>query len=398
MKQESSNYTYYSKSRISNEESIVFFSANLPLAGEFLTKDQRGLESTYPLTLSFCPKSTSVQVNEVVHPKKLFSNYFYKTGDIKTLVDHLANSSEEIKNKFSYSKIMDVGCNDFSFLRNFIGYSDLIVGVDPSNISKINQPNECNLENDFFTFKNSQTIKEKYGEFDLIFSSNNFAHIENLQDYTKGIANLLSSTGSFVCEIHWVGTMLEKMQFPFIYHEHMYYHTLKALIFLLNQHGLYINDVQEINIHGGSIRFFASKENKQNVTVQNFLQKEEKLGLYDIETYHNFANKIQLLKENSRKFFNKAKQDNKKIYAYGASGQGNTLMSIFEITKEDILYIIDDSPIKNGLFSPKNHIEIKDKKFLETNTPDFIYLLAYTFEKEIKLKNLNINTEWILPI
>lgn len=389
---------YYDYSRISNKKAEVFFTASLPLAGEFLTKDQIGQENVYPLTLSFCPVSSSVQVNEVINAEKLFKNYFYKTGDIKTLVDHFKQTSNLLQRHLLCRKVMDIGCNDFTFLKNFIGKSDLILGVDPSDVSKKHQPFGCALENTFFTFDQSEKIKNQYGEFDLIFSSNNFAHIEDLHDYTKGVSNLLSNNGAFVCEVHWVGTMIEKMQFPFIYHEHMYYHSLKALIYLLKRHGLYINDVQEIDIHGGSIRFVASKINSATIYVQEFLDKEEKLGLYDIKTYHNFARKVEELKQRAREFFEQAKKDGKTVYAYGASGQGNTLMSIFEITKDDIQYIIDDSPIKNGLFTPKNRIEIKDRDFLTNHPPDFIYLLAYTFEKEIKAKNQDIKTKWILPI
>ena len=392
------DYTYYKDSRISGEDSIPFFFTDLPLAGEFLTKDQIDIEKIYPLTLSFCPKSSSVQVNEIVHADKLFKNYFYKTGDIQTLVDHFREASTDIKRHMPCAKIMDIGCNDFTFLKNFIGTSDVVLGIDPSDISKTYQPNGCMLENTFFTAEHSLKVKKQYGEFDLIFSSNNFAHIENLHDYTEGVANLLSDNGSFVCEVHWVGTMLQKMQFPFIYHEHMYYHSLKAIIYLLEKHGLYVNDVERINIHGGSIRFLASKSEKQTDYVKKFLKEEEDMGLYNLETYKNFARKIEELKEKSRIFFQESKEKGKTVYGYGASGQANTLMSIFGITKEDLFVIIDDSPLKQGLYTPKNHILIKDRGFLLESPPDCIYLFAHTFEKEIRGKNKEIKSEWVLPI
>lgn len=388
------DYKYYNYSRISNQKSEVFFSTSIPLAGEFLTKEQIGQEKLYPLTLSFCPISSSVQVNEVINAEKLFKNYFYKTGSIKTLVDHFQEASNLIKQKFSYTKIMDIGCNDFTFLKNFIGNSDIILGVDPSDISKKYQPTDCSLENSFFNFQQSEKLKDKYGKFDLIFSSNNFAHIEDLQDYTQGISNLLSENGTFVCEVHWVGSMLQQMQFPFIYHEHMYYHTLKAIIYLLNKYGLTVNDVEQINTHGGSIRFFASKNNFCSSNVEEFLKHEEEIGLYDINTYFEFASKIQALKNESRRKFDEHKRLGHKVYGYGASGQANTLMNIFGITKDDLEYIIDDSPIKNNLYTPINNIQIKDSSFLNENPPDYIHVLAYTFLKEIKEKNKHLNCKW----
>ena len=392
------DYKVYKRSRISGLTSKPFMNVNLPLAGQFLSEEEVGSESAYPLTLSFCEDSSSIQVNEVIKPEILFKKYFYKTGAINSLVDHLRETSEVIQNKFNYAKIADLGCNDFSFLKNFIGKSDLVLGVDPSDVSFNNLPDGCKLENDFFSKGKSNFIKDKYGEFDVIFSSNNFAHIENIRDYVEGIFNLLSDDGVFVCEVHWAGSIIQNMQFCFIYHEHMYYHTLKALNYLLADYGLYINDVDEINIHGGSIRLYASKKPNRSEKVDAFLKKEDDLGLYKFETYEKFSLKINNLKQRSKDFFVEQKALGNKVFGYGASGQANTLMNIFEVTKDDLDFIIDDSPLKENLFTPINNIQIKNKEFLHQEQPDSVYILAYTFAKEIKNKNKNLNCLWKIPV
>jgi hypothetical protein len=188
------------------------------------------------------------------------------------------------------------------------------------------------------------------------------------------------------------------MQFSFIYHEHLYYYTLKSLKYLLEKYNLYINDVDEIDIHGGSIRIFASKNNIKNQSVDKFLLKEEQIGLYNFETYKNFAEKINILKKKNKLFFKECKENNKTVVGYGASGQANTIMSFFNITKDDLSDIIDDSPLKHGLLTPQNHIEIKNKDFLLKRNPDYIYVLAYTFFDEIKNKNKELKSTWIKPI
>jgi len=392
------DYTNYKKSRISGKESKMFLHTEMPLAGGFLKRGDIDKDKTYPLTLSFCKESCCVQVNESINPKILFNRYFYKTGAIKTLTNHLSSSAEKIKLRYKHSKIADIGCNDFTFLKNFLGESDTLVGVDPSDISKQNEMTGISLENTFFNSETSDDLINKHGHFDVVFSSNNFAHIEDIQDYTKGIANLLSKNGTFICEVHWLGTIINKTQFSFIYHEHLYYYTLKSLKYLLSKYGLYINDVDEIDIHGGSIRIFASKKEKESKSVRSLLLKEEGMGLYNLSTYKNFAKKIENLKLKSKKFFNECKKENKLVVGYGASGQANTIMSLFDIDKEDLLYIVDDSPLKHGMFTPKNHIEIKDKKNINKDNPDYIYVLAYTFFDEIKNKNKDIKTTWIKPI
>jgi len=391
-------FKYFSNSRISNGPSEVFLKADLPLAGQFLKKEEIGQDKTFPLSLSFCEKSSSIQVNESINPSILFKNYFYKTGTIGTLSNHLRETSELIKSAYKCDKILELGCNDFTFLKNFLGFSNVIVGVDPSDVSLNNQTQGISLENDFFDYELSKWNLLKYGEFDLIFSSNNFAHIENIQDYVKGIENLLSKDGKFVFEVHWAGTLIQKNQFCFIYHEHLYYHTLKALKFLLENNGLYVNDVEEINIHGGSIRVIASKIENQSVRVDEFLKKEEAFGLYNIETYKKFANNISDLKRESRLFFNLASQNKLSICGYGASGQANTLMSLFDISSEDLKFIVDDSELKHGLYTPRNHIPIVSPQELYRQKPDYVYVLAYTFFEEIMERNKKYGGKFICPI
>jgi len=399
MKTPEKDYKVFKYSRISDKSSEVFLETYLPLAGQFLKAEEVGCDKIFPLSLSFCKESSSIQVNESINPQILFNKYLYKTGAINTLSQHLINTSSLIKNNFKHDKILDLGCNDFTFLKNFLNCSNTILGVDPSDVSEKNKINGIDLENTFFSFDQSEKIYSKYGNFDIIFSSNNFAHIEDIKDYTKGISNLLSDSGTFICEVHWAGTLIKNMQFPFIYHEHLYYHTLKALNFLLKKFNLFINKVEKIDIHGGSIRFFASKNTHIDKSVEDLLIEEEKMKLYEIETYHSFAKKIEQLKVSSKQKISELKNKGKIIYGYGASGQANTLMSFFEIQKDDLKFIIDDSPLKNGLFTPKNHIEIKNRDFLNKNLPDSIYVLAYTFIEEIIKRNKNLyGIEWIPAI
>jgi SAM-dependent methyltransferase len=391
-------YLDFKNSRISEKVSKPFLRADLPLAGQFLKEEEIGTDFSFPLTLSFCDISTSIQVNESIDPNILFKKYLYKTGTINTLVNHFADCANMIINELKHESILDLGCNDFTFLKNFLGKSKTILGIDPSDISKNNQVDGISLENEFFSHSLSEGLKSKYGQFDVIFSSNNFAHIENIRDYTSGISNLIKDGGTFVCEVHWVGALIKNIQFPFIYHEHLYYHTLKALSYLLNQYGLFIYRVQDINVHGGSMRIFASKtSNKQDESVESFYNKEDSLGLYRFQTYLEFSDKILQLKKSSREILNKLKDKNKKIYGYGASGQANTLMSFFDITKDDLSFIIDDSPVKHNLYTPKNHIQIKNREFLNQHPANDIYILAYTFEKEIREKNKDLLVDWHFP-
>jgi len=396
-------YKKYNYCRISDSENLkTFFSLETALAGGFLKNENLCKEEKkYPLTVSFCPESSLVQVNEIVSAEVLFSDYFYKTGSIKTLTNHFSEMAEEYKLISNNKNIVEIGCNDFSMLGNLIGSQyKKIIGVDPSNVSKNFQPTGTILYNTCFNSEIADKIVIEHGRADIISASNCFAHIENIKDVTLGIKKLLSKNGTAVIEVHWLGNIIKNYQFPFIYHEHMYYYSLKAMEYLMSQFDLSIFDVKHINIHGGSIRYYichnGAKEIRENVAS---LEKEEReLNLYDENTYLNYSEQVKLLGLELKNLIAKLKKENKKIYGYGASGQANTLMAFYGITKDEIPLIIDDAPLKVGCYTPNNHIPIVNSDILNTEPPDYILCFAYTFIEEIIKRNKKFNGKWIVPL
>lgn len=397
------NFKRYDTCRISGSHNLIhFFKFETALAGGFLkSESQFKDEIIYPLTLSYCPESYLVQVNEVIDGDVLFSEYFYKTGTIKTLVDHFSTFSQTILNEFSDKQsILEIGCNDFTFLKNFASSAfTKVIGVDPSDISKNNEIDDISLYNTFFSTSLAKQIKNEHGKIDLITTSNSFAHIEDIQNVTEGIKDLLSSDGSLIIEVHWLGSLIRNLQFPFIYHEHMYYYSLRSLSYLLNKYGLEVYKVEHIAIHGGSVRFFCGHTNEHIIheSVEALEKEELELSLYSTTTYLDFTSKVDQIKNTTMKFIEGVVGEGKKIYGYGASGQANTLMAYYGIEKKHIAKIIDDSPLKIGCFTPKNHLPIVAADILKEDPPEYIFCFAYTFFKEISQKT-KTDAAWIIPL
>lgn len=379
-----------------------FFFFETPLAGGFL-KDKKDFinDKYYPLTLLFCEDCNLVQVKEIIDPNLLFTNYFYSSSSIKTLVDHFKLYSEEIINIYpKKSKILEIGCNDGVLLKQLQGNDYLLVGVDPSDVAKSAEKSlsEVKIYNKFFTSDVTKIINFNHGKFDLITSSNNFAHIDDIKNVVDDVSFLLKNDGTFVIEVHWLGALIKNMQFPFIYHEHMSYWSLHSLNKLLNQYGLEVYKLTNINIHGGSIRFYCGFKGKRpiDLSVLALYTLEVEYGLNNLETFKTFSNNCEKLKD---KFWETIKSvGNNKIYGYGSSGQANTFMFYMGIGKDIIPYIIDDSKIKIGCFTPGNHIPIVSSDILNNNPPDYLLLFAYTFSNEIIQKNTNFTGKWIIPL
>jgi SAM-dependent methyltransferase len=373
----------------------------MPAAGGFLEKSQLGAEKIYPLTLSYCPDSHLVQIREVIPADEVFTKYSYKTGTIKTLVNHFNQLSSKYK---SSDKILELGCNDLTFLKNFDG-GPCVVGIDPSDVSqkahKEGNFKSIQLENCFFNKAESSRIVEKYGKFDKIFSFNNFAHITDIRDYVSGVKDCLSDNGDFVVEVHYFGTIIDNKQFPFIYHEHQYYYTAHSLQKLLDTVDMEIYNYEFIDIHGGSIRCYIS--HKAARKKEGYFFTMDRLFKYEIDKKYldtsylvEFFANIAKIKKKTLNKLKSFKKKNKTIAAYGASGQATMLFSFYGIDTSLVSFIIDDSPLKIGKYMPKSHIPIVSRE--EIKNADVVLITAYTFAKEIIEKNKEFNKTWIIPL
>lgn len=398
--------TNYDHCRISGSKNLIpFLKCEIPLAGGFLkSEDEFATDKNYPLTLSFCPDSGLVQVNEAIRPDILFKNYFYKTGSIKTLSDHFEEMARMLKDENPNNKrpsILEIGCNDFSMLKHLVGSKfNPIIGVDPSDVSKNNQVEGVKLINEPFTKELAQKIVTEHGRVDYIVACNCFAHIENIKDVAEGIKIALKEFGTAIIEVHWLGHIIANMQFPFIYHEHQYYYSLKSIGYLLNQFGLSVYKAEHIPIHGGSIRYYVGYNDNHQIdySVDVLGIQEMRLNLYEQDTFVTFEDKIQRLKHDTLTLLDRLKITGKSVAGYGASGQANTLLSLYGITKKQIPYIVDDAPLKIGCFTPHTHIPIVSSKVLKEKPTDFIFCLAYTFINEIRGRNPQVHSNWIVPL
>jgi len=390
--------------RISNKNTKSFLSFSMPLAGSFLVSSTDPNEY-FPLTMEFCEDSGLVQVAEDISPEKLFSKYMYKTGTIQTLVDHFKQSAKLIYNNFTFDTIIEIGCNDLTFLKNFIDQNKNIIGIDPSDIARKAALEKGNntiaLLNTFFNDKIANSIADRYHNTNIIYSSNCFAHISDIKNVTLGVKKLLTDDQSvFICEVHWLGSIIKNLQFPFIYHEHIFYYSLKSLSYLLDMFDIDIYKIEHIPTHGGSIRYYCCNRDARPIenSVFELIQEELDLGLYSFDTFDNFGKKVLQLGKSVKEILIDLKNQGKKIVAYGASGQANTLLSVYDIDSSLVPFIIDDSPLKINKYTSSGLIPIKSSKFLYEHQPDYILCLAYTFFNEIYNKHSSLNCKWIIPL
>jgi methylation protein EvaC len=396
------------------KETLVPFMdfGEVALAGGFLKESAFSEEKKHPLVIAFCTTCYAVQVERTVDPEILFRDYFYFSSAIGTLREHFARYATEVVGRFlpdpAKGTVVEIGCNDGVLLRPLADEGvGKVIGVDPAKnvVETINDP-RITVVNDFFGTRVASHVGATHGKADLVCANNMFAHLEEINDVTKGVADLLSDEGVFIFEVHYLGSILEELQYDMMYHEHLYYYSILALDIHLARHGLAIFDVAKIPIHGGSIRVYAAKQGSARVqeetdAVREFRGREKARGYDTLVAYEKFAAACARNREKIRDTVHAVLKEGGKIAGYGASGRANTVLQYCGLTTNDLAYIVDDAPAKQGFFTPGTHIPIKARTILEEDPPTHLLLFAWAFYDEIRKKNdayIAQGGKFILPL
>jgi SAM-dependent methyltransferase len=403
--------THRDDCRICGSKDLVKFLSlgNMPLAGGFIHMDQIKDEKSYPLDVYFCRNCKEVQLLDVVSADVLFEDYRFLSSVTRTLSEHFHEYAATMKNRFKLGKdslVVEFGSNDGVLQKPFEDMGVKAVGFEPAkNVAKLAMAKGLTVVNDFFNTRTVKPVIEKYGHANLICANNVFAHIDDMHEAMRTIKLLLKPNGVFVFEVHYLADLLEKYQYDMIYHEHLMYHSLAPLSHLMHLFGMEIFDVERIPIHSGSIRVYSrlaeNRSEKISENVGNLLKTERTMGLYEEETFSKFAENIEAKRDELVETVKELRSKGKRIVGYGASGRASVQLNFCKLDPEDIGYVVDMSPEREGRVMPGVHMPIVDPKVLRTDKPDYAILFAYNYEKEVLGKEtefLDNGGRFIIPL
>lgn len=379
-----------------------------PLCDTLLTqKSLNEPEKTYPLRMIWCENCTGVQIDycvdgsEVYHP-----DYPYKSGVTKELVEYQVKIGQGLIKKFNLKEgdlVIDVGSNDGTLLSGFKGTGIKTVGIEPTNIAKLANLAGIETVQAFFNIETSEKVKEKYGQANVIVTTNTFAHMQGLGEFIMGAYNLLKDGGVFVSETHYLLDALQGGQFDTIYHEHLRTYSLHSLIALFDQYDFTVVDVERGERYGGNIRVYAAKGKGKEVSqaVTDLLKKEKEAGLDKIETYTKFADRVKKARLEFVDFLIKAKKEGKSIVGNSCPGRSSTLLNYYGIDTELLPYLAEQpQSLKLGMYLPGKHIPVVNNQRLIDEQPNYVVLLAWHYAKPImqQLKARGLKSDFIIPL
>jgi len=363
-----------------------------PPSNAYLTEsDLSKPEKYYPLKILVCSHCWLVQTDDYTQADELFSpDYAYFSSTSSSWLEHASNYAKMMIRDQSLdqnSMVIEVASNDGYLLKNFVDAGIPCLGIEPTNSTaeaaeKLGIP----VIRKFFGENLGQQLAIEGNQADLIIGNNVYAHVPDINDFTRGLKSVLKPGGTITLEFPHLMRLIENNQFDTVYHEHFSYLSLAAVSRIFKAAKLRIYRVEELQTHGGSLRVYGCHTDDPrpiDSSLSNVLKKEEQEGLEKLETYLSFQPKAERVKNDLLKFLINQKEEGKCVVAYGAAAKGNTLLNYAGVKPDVLSFVFDAAPSKQNKYMPGSHIPILSPDRIIKENPDYVLILPWNLAGEV---------------
>ncbi len=380
-----------------------------PLANAFLrTPAEFAAEARYPLDVYLCETCSLVQLLDVIDPEVLFRDYIYVTGTsstiaahnqayARTVIDHLGLDAGDL--------VVEAASNDGSLLKCFKAGGVRTLGVEPArNIAQMAREAGIDTVAEFFSTATARELRARYGPARAVIGNNVLAHVDDTRDFLQGGAEWIADDGLMITEVPYIREFMERLEYDTVYHEHLCYFSVTALMRLCEAVGLRIVRTDHHPVHGGTLRMYAGKVGTHPdhaPAVKALAEEERKCGFTTLPRFLQYGQDVKKNRERVRGLLEELKAEGKTVAGYGAPAKGNTLLNYCGIGTDLLPYTVDKSPLKVGKYTPGMHIPVLPVETLLERQPDFVLILAWNFAGEIMAQQQeyrNRGGKFIVPI
>lgn len=349
-------------------------------------------EVHYPLRVKVCHRCWLVQTEEYARAEELFdADYAYFSSTSSTWLDHAARYAQMITERLQLgpeSFVIEVASNDGYLLKNFLAAGIPCLGIEPTaGTAAAAEALGISVRREFFGEALGRRLAGDGRQADLVLGNNVYAHVPDINDFTRGLTAVLKPEGTVTLEFPHVMRLIEQTQFDTIYHEHFSYLSLTTVAHIFSGAGLRVWDVEELPTHGGSLRVYGCHAVAAIATtsrVDSLLMREEQFGVTRLETYTAFQARADRVKDDLLAFLIQQKCAGRRVAAYGAAAKGNTLLNYAGVKPDLLPYVCDAAGSKQGKFMPGSHIPIRSPEALREDPPDDVVILPWNIAEEVQ--------------
>ena len=386
----------------STQLSSVLNLGSHPLPSEYFASKEM-IANCFPLHLHICENCGLGQIGEFVPPERIFHEFYpYISSVSSTWVQHTKNYAEKIRidlNLDSNSLVIEIASNDGGLLSEFKKYGIKVLGIEPAkNVATLSQQKNIPTIIDFFGENMAKDILEKFGYPSLIIANNVFAHVPDMQDFTKGLAILCNKETVITIENPSFLNLLQNALFDTIYHEHYSYLSTHSVSAIAQKFGLNLIRVEKLPTHGGSNRYWIVRGKNLSYSIQDELENELSNGLFNSETWSSFADRSQSAIVGLRNWLIEKKNNGETIAGFGAAHKGNSFLNAVGEESKYIDFVVDGSTEKQGKYLPGTQIPVYAPDTLKVSRPANILVLPWNIKEELSIsaRSLSPNSKiWV---
>jgi len=364
-------------------------------------KDMHAPELYFPLKLHVCDQCWLVQTEDYSHSEELFTaDYAYFSSTSSSWMKHAKYYCDMITQRLqlnSDSFVIEVASNDGYLLKNFIETNIPCLGIEPTDSTAgAAEGLAIPVRREFFGQSLAEQLVSEGKRADLILGNNVYAHVPEINDFTKGLKTVLKPGGTITLEFPHLLNLIQLNQFDTVYHEHYSYLSLYTVQQIFAAAGLLVYDLELLSTHGGSLRIYGCHDDTDKTVgeaVGAVLAAESEAGLCELETYRGFQQCADKVKNDLLVFLLEQHAAGKSVAAYGAAAKGNTLLNYAGVKPDLLSFVCDAAAAKQGKFMPGSHIPILAPEMIANQKPDFVVILPWNIAEEVMKKNKYIR-EW----
>ena len=352
-------------------------------------------EKYYPLRLLVCDACWLVQTEDYAQADELFNaDYAYFSSTSSGWLEHARRYAEQTIEALKLtpkSLVVEVASNDGYLLKNYVAAGIPCLGIEPTASTaaaaeKLGIP----VLREFFGEALGRRLAAADQQADLIAGNNVYAHVPDINDFTRGLKALLKPAGCITLEFPHLLQLLAQTQFDTVYHEHFSYLSLYTVERIFAAAGLRVWQVDTVPTHGGSLRIYgchAEDGRTEHASVAAVREQEIQCGLRELATYSAFQARADRVKDGLVAFLIEAKRDGKSVAAYGAAAKGNTLLNYAGVKPDLLPFVCDAAVAKQNKFMPGSHIPILAPAELASRRPDYLVILPWNIATEVRQQN-----------